>query len=97
MLEADLAVNIACIFVTKSSQDKFDLFITVGNAVAVNQIISRRNKPEYHYFTSCWFQSFGASGHPILLALLSSQCQVLGKSLDPSLSGVSVISELREV
>jgi hypothetical protein len=72
MLEVDLDVNIACIFVTKISEDKFDLFIIVGNVVAVNQIISRRNKPECHYFTSCWVQSFGASGRPILLARLSS-------------------------
>jgi len=72
MLEVDLNVTITCIFVTKSSQDKFDLFVIVSNAVAVNQIICRRNKPECYYFMSCWVQPFGASDRPILLARLSS-------------------------
>jgi hypothetical protein len=30
MLEVDLDVNITCIFVTKSSQDKFDLFLSLS-------------------------------------------------------------------
>lgn len=72
ILEVAHDVRNACIFVTNSSRDKFYLFIFVGNAVAVNQIICRRNKPECHHFTRCWVQSFGASGRSLLLARLSS-------------------------
>lgn len=58
----DVEVSIISISVRRRSPENFQLFFIASKAVAMKQIICGRNKPECHYFTSCWVQSFGSSG-----------------------------------